>query len=304
MGRITARIGRTLAGILAAALMISGTSAAAEEIRLAPSADGNWVLNYGDDRCRLARYFGEGEQRSLLLLEQFAPGMSVALTAAGPPLRRIVRGNQVRVRFGPSTREAPPFDPPEAEFEGVGPALFIPGIAPVVDPDASAAFLQNAEVNGLPQIDPAAAAAIEWLGISGRNLDLVFEFGSLENAVTVLNHCTLDLVKFWGLDPQQHLTMTRMAAAENMEQVAREVQEAYPMRAVARGEQATLVMRAVVRADGTVGDCAISQATVTETFQSPACDVFRRYARFAPALDADGQPMASFYATTIVYTIH
>ena len=38
-------------------------------------------------------------------------------------------------------------------------------------------------------------------------------------------------------------------------------------------------------------------------FQQVACDTLMRYARFDPALDADGNTIASFYTTTIQYRV-
>lgn len=61
-------------------------------------------------------------------------------------------------------------------------------------------------------------------------------------------------------------------------------------------------LRVIVNPQGRVEDCAIIKATETEKLELPACKVMED-ATFEPALDAAGQPMRSFYATTITYVI-
>ncbi len=92
---------RVASALLAAAFGLGGTTAAtAEQIVLKPS--GNWVLDYASDKCRLARTFGEGEQRVVLLLDQHEPSASFAWTVAGPPVDRIRSRRRLDVQFGPS----------------------------------------------------------------------------------------------------------------------------------------------------------------------------------------------------------
>jgi hypothetical protein len=39
-------------------------------------------------------------------------------------------------------------------------------------------------------------------------------------------------------------------------------------------------------------------------FDEHACKTSMRYARFEPALDANGVPVASFFMTTVVYQVY
>ena len=57
--------------------------AAAEPVRLQPSS--SWVLDYGDENCRLIRTFGEGQEKVTLVFESDAPHQ-MDMLATGKPL--------------------------------------------------------------------------------------------------------------------------------------------------------------------------------------------------------------------------
>ena len=68
------------------------------DLVLQPS--GGWQLKYADDSCRLARLFGEGENKTLLVLERYEPGDEFMLVVAGASLGKS-KSEKVRYRFGP-----------------------------------------------------------------------------------------------------------------------------------------------------------------------------------------------------------
>ena len=61
-------------------------------------------------------------------------------------------------------------------------------------------------------------------------------------------------------------------------------------------------MRVIVEADGSVSECFVENSTETERLESPACREMLK-SEFEPARDAEGQPMRSFYASSISYVI-
>ena len=61
-------------------------------------------------------------------------------------------------------------------------------------------------------------------------------------------------------------------------------------------------MRAIIDETGAVSECVIVNATVTERLESPACKSMKE-AKFTPALDAQGKPFKSYYATSVTYQI-
>ena len=93
-----------------------------------------------------------------------------------------------------------------------------------------------------------------------------------------------------------------MVKWKNEKKIARRIQKKYTRSALNRGEQAILRMRVIVEADGTVSECEIYDATKTERIETNACEEMDR-AEFDPALDANGNPMRSFYTSNIIYQI-
>lgn len=134
----------------------------------------------------------------------------------------------------------------------------------------------------------------------GREVRL--ETGPLGEAFKVLNQCTLDLLRDWGLDAERHLTMQSGPRWINQAALTRKITANYPTGALAQGEQAIMRMRVIVNEQGAVESCTILKATDTERLESPACRVMQG-ARFEPARDAAGQPFRSLYVTSITYRI-
>jgi len=128
-----------------------------------------------------------------------------------------------------------------------------------------------------------------------------FETGNLKDAFEALNTCTSDLLKDWGLDPAKHASYTPVNWT-NQDEVTKKIQRLYPTAALNRGEQAIFRMLVIVDEQGTVTDCQINAATNVDALASPACQEMSD-ASFSPAIDENGNPMRSFYATTVSYQI-
>ncbi|MEM7665480.1 MAG: TonB family protein [Pseudomonadota bacterium] len=102
---------------------------------------------------------------------------------------------------------------------------------------------------------------------------------------------------------EKHLSATRLPKWKNQSSVVRRIQATYPVDALGRGEQGIFRMRVIVSETGKVTGCVINNATVQDRLESPACKAMRK-AEFEPALDADGKPFQSYYATSITYRVN
>lgn len=273
---------------------------------LQPSS--RWVLDYAETHCRLVRVFGEGRDQVTLVLEQYKPSDEVSLTLVGEPLERFGRRDEVDMRFGPlhsEGRSTPfktgTFGPPRSTALIFGGVDFDPAAPDPAAPGEDEAAAMPEVEDRLPQLQPATGAQIEWLTIGSGRRAVRLQVGAMGDVFTALNQCSTDLLRHWGLDADRHRTLTRMAHPENFPEVARAIQRFYPDAALRAGEQARLEVRMIIEADGSISDCSIAEATSAEYIESPACREFSRRARFAPALDAEGQPMKSYYSTGVVY---
>jgi len=168
-----------------------------------------------------------------------------------------------------------------ASFAGIGPVP-ADGTAPVAPPYDRATEL-------------AAARGITALSLTeGLSLPVRFETGSLAPPIEVMQACTDDLVKFWGLDPDQHKTMTAVAVANPVPGGVLPM-GTIPFTEFAKFGGGANQVRLMIGADGKPTSCAIYQPTLDAALNDRICKMIVDKATFQPARDAAGQPMATYW---------
>lgn len=263
---------------------------------LTPSSE--WHLDYAEEKCRLARTFGEGENRHILYIDQAAPSERFDLTAAGPAFKNFPASGAIDLQFGEAINQRN-YRAKKGNFKSFGPALIYSRIT------MSAEAEGNVDANDIPfqLLDAEGAKTIDFIAFGRGKRKVTFATGELFPVLSAINTCTLDLIRSWGVDPDKHRTMTRSATWKNPTVVASRVQASYPAAALSRGERAIFNLRIIIDEAGAVIECKLSNATKASHLESPACKAFSK-AKFEPALDADGQPMRSYYTTAIIYDIN
>jgi TonB family protein len=259
-------------------------------------SDTPWIVNFAPDKCRLSSQFGDEDNRHYLFFEQHYPSRMAGMTIAGPALKRFRSRRQTALRFydGQEELETEPFT---GEVDTIGNAV----IYPMVHVKGGTGSFES-NITGLARLDIELADKVEYVAVRQRGREVRFETGPLGEAFKVLNTCTQDLVREWGLDVERHLTAQKMPKWLNAERISGRISRDYPTSALYRGEQAILRMRVIVGEDGRVERCEIGEATKTKRLKSPACAEMEN-ARFEPAKDAEGQPFRSYYATSLRYMI-
>jgi hypothetical protein len=261
---------------------------------------GQWNLDYGQTDCLLQRGFEKDGQRYLVTIKQNAPGQTFGLTLAGPELKRLLAVKGLSLAL--SDR---------------GPIPIRQTVLSGKTPDYGTAFVINAVmldgpptpvIDSMPQlrgigIDPVQAARADRIVLTnGKGQKGVwFETGSLTPAFAALNTCTDDLLKQWGLDPQQHRSYIP-PVMRDAKLLTKLLLRDYPTRAVSFGESGFFSFRVIVEIDGTVSSCHI-EARTKVNYLDPRCEEVLRIVKFDPAKDAQGNPMRSFYSTSINYLI-
>lgn len=289
--------------LLAVAVLALVTHPAqAREVVLRPAPDSKWLVNYGESSCRLLRDFGIGEEHTLLMMEQFAPGSGFSLMLAGTPTDEFARDRTVMLSFGPDPLGPRQVHGTRSHFGDFGGALIWSSVyldSATADPETD----EDAEMEQPPhiQILPELTQQVDRLQLTSGGDTLRLDGARLGEAMATLNQCSLARLTEWGLDRDKHLTMTRPATADNFPEIARAVAQGYPRAALRMREQANLHLRLLVDEQGAISDCRVTDMTQTQNISTTACDDFARLARFEPALDAAGQPMKSFYATNILF---
>ncbi|MEM7665481.1 MAG: hypothetical protein AAF250_06450 [Pseudomonadota bacterium] len=157
---------------------------------IAPSSQ--WSVDYGVTKCRLARIFGEGDNRHLLFIEQSQPGRTFGLTVAGPEVKRFRSLRTTKMHFfdGQEPKRTEPF---KGEIEGYGDAVIYSSIS--LEKGDESASEDDSEITTLPQLDPIFADQVEYVALrqSGRKVRLAT--GPLGEPFKVLNDCTQDMVR-------------------------------------------------------------------------------------------------------------
>jgi TonB family protein len=79
--------------------------------------------------------------------------------------------------------------------------------------------------------------------------------------------------------------------------------EDYPDAAVLLGQEGDVEVRLTISADGKPTDCTIVQSSGYPALDNTTCAKFKARARFSPALDGVGRPMASTWTQTVHWRI-
>ncbi|MFD2987422.1 energy transducer TonB [Sphingopyxis terrae] len=303
MGRVTYRRSSVVAAAMLSLLTAPNAGAKPKEpLHLQPSS--KWLLNYADDSCRLARQFGEGDDKVMLVMDRFEPGDGMRMSFFGKPARTSRMDGDAKIRFGPDQAEQEiGFYP--GRGDGKTPALVLRSevrIAPRSEAE-NAAYdaARNAGDFGFrwSMVTPVEEAAVTWIEVgSPVSRPFVLETGSMGNAFAALSKCTDELLDHWGIDVARHATMTRpVTPISDPGQWIRSGD--YPQEMLWQGQRALVQFRLNVDASGKPTACHIQQTTRAKEFDDAVCKSIMRRAEFKPALDADGKPMASYWLSSV-----
>ena len=220
---------------------------------------------------------------------------------SGPGFRRFRYGPKTKVHSfdGQEPLKTEPYDGETKEF---GNALIYRNLNLELGEGLSDKKAASATqtISSRPFLDTDFADKVQYLNFQQGKRSVRLKTGPLGDAFKVLNQCTGSLITEWGLDLDQHKTMTRRPEWTNQAPIARRIQGTYPKTALRKGESGIFRMRVIVDEAGTVAECVMNKTTVAESLDSPACREMKN-AKFTPALDANGKPMRTYYATSITY---
>lgn len=293
------------AGALALAANI-GPAHAEEVSRVELEPSSQWLLDYSETRCRIARAFGEGDDRAALYLEQYEPSDEISWLVAGSLVEGLRSRRKFTVQFGPGLA---PYEIESDVILSLGDLGASVRGQDVAEPeedephesidDSSKWSVENPV--GLPALSPERGRSIDWIEFSRRDRRYRLNTGNLGSVFEAMNTCMDDLVVHWGGDPEVLRTRATPPRPTNLRRVVTHVQRHYPERAVRRGENADLNIRVMVDEKGKVVSCHITDMTLAENFDDFACDVFNDIAKFEPARDTSGKAIASYYVTRVIY---
>lgn len=296
-----------LACVAVAPLLIG----AAEPVRLPPVSP--WVLDYAEDSCRLGRTFGTAADPTVLLFESASPG-SMSMLAIGKPLGGA--GRKVTAQFLPGgyTDDGEPARSadgrkPAALWSSV--SVMSAALAAELKAKWEAESKRQRKDQRPPSVDlgereaiklqqKAFAAATTGVAIEARrNRPVILETGSLGRAMTMLEQCTKDQLRYWGVDPAIEEKIVRRPWAPAPHQWFDSAD--YPASAINRGQQSVVEFRLLVDATGRPTKCTTLSHVDAPAFQKVVCGILMARARFQPAELADGTKVPSYYSSSVTW---
>jgi TonB family protein len=117
-------------------------------------------------------------------------------------------------------------------------------------------------------------------------------------AVRALRQCASDALRQWGVDEAALNALRRRPLTTNGFGITA---ADYPVDALHERQQGRVVMRLTVSADGRATACAPVASSRDPRFDDAACRAALSRARFTPALDAAGQPVAAQIVTSVTF---
>jgi hypothetical protein len=280
---------------LCVSLLGQPCSAAEKERRVFAPA-GPWVMNYAENSCQLVRNFEVGEDQMTVAFERFEIGPATRLGLAGTSLRAWSRATQARFRYLPEGDER------ESELLRTqlsdGRETYLISSAAFLAPEQGQAIMKNwqgaASLAEFDREDLAAAAQTTSIIISeGFRDEPELLLGPMGDAVKLMQGCTFDLVKSWGVDPLAVAAMSRPPKPIDRPSTWLNIND-FPSPLRRAGLGGVVQVRLIVDPAGRVDDCRVETEEPGE-FEIAVCDALRARARFTPALDADGQPMRTYW---------
>ncbi len=268
-----------LVGVLLAVSLVA-SPAMAQDAPVVFEPATNWQIDYAQDGCYLDRAFGEEDSRIFFRIGQRRIEPRVDLTLGSETMRVDI--DDIAVRFLPNDQPA--------EFGSVG--------------RIEASGFEGVIFSGL-SIGPEAVGN----GASALQIDGVFdnavrlETGDLAPAMEAMDSCMSDFYREMGVDPDVQFSLSRPAMRKNFQYTARLVMNAYPSEMVRRRIEADVSLTVVVDPDGRVTQCSGTGPSEYPQFLEAACEVMTEHARYEPALDADGNPVATLDGLTTSYRL-
>jgi Gram-negative bacterial TonB protein C-terminal len=271
-----------------------------EPIRLKPSSA--WTLDYAEHGCRMVRAFGEGENKSHIILSRYHPNEQFSLIVAGK-LFKLSGPTDVRLQFGAAEAEQKIFS--YGGSSGDSPAIIISSVMRLAPPtEAEQKLLDRAKGDERREIELAPISAerqkaIKYLRV-GKPLrnDVTLELGAMDKPMAAMSKCVDNLLTTWGIDVEKHKTLTRRALALTNPSNWLNSDD-YPKDMLVDRQPALVEFRLDVDEMGKATGCYIQATTKPKEFDDAVCKGIMRRAKFDPALDAEGKPMKSYYKNRV-----
>ena len=155
----------------------------------------------------------------------------------------------------------------------------------------------------LRTLDPADVAHLSSFELVEEDSHVArLMLGGMGEPIKALNACTDELLTHWGIDVAAHKTRSRGVIPKSNPGAWISAGD-YPIDLMRAGTQGVVHFRLDVDERGRATRCSIQQSTRPAEFDRVVCSKISRNARFEPALDSAGEPMKSYWRSTVRFEL-
>lgn len=248
-------------------ISISALTTVQSEDAIPLPPNGKWIVEEKLDRCEASRTFGP-EEFSFKITSR--PNSPYILEFQFKQPVDVRYGEKIGVKLGDNAQEV---HLPSMIFSQSGRGM--PSVVTVkID-------------NELVERNDITTIKIS----SEREVISYLSLPNISTLISVLKTCSTGLLSKFGIDPatQAEIAVSPKAHTEFRPGVS----NIYPRDAFIAGAQGTAYGRIHITADGAVSDCVIVISSGSASLDKASCEQATKATRFRPALDKNGQLVAS-----------
>ena len=264
-----------------ATVILASALASQPATALAPTS--KWYVDYATDACTVGRAFGSPKKPIVFAIIADAMGHGVTVELIDSRVAGTMQKRAVEVRFAPNAL----------------PIAFDGATVPI-GPDAMQKLSFNLDEEGMRRLAGATSLAIGVRATSPTMLDLP----GLAAAMAALEKCRVDLVVSWGMSEAEQRRVKVLAKV--LPPLTRRYvfdTDDYPTEALRNHQSGATSVRIRVEADGRLSDCTVTRSSGSQALDATTCRVIKQRARYSPARDDAGTPIASIDTVKIKWTI-
>jgi len=232
-------------------------------------AGSGWQVDYGDQRCLAGRRYTVGKTSLTFAIEPDTDGRGA---------RFIIRPDRVPARAMPGWHKA------KLTLDGA-----VIGEDQVIWPDQAGGVTL---FSGSHQADDEALlplASARTLTLESSALSAAIPLGAMAKVMPLLEDCNAGLLASWGYS---RADQARLAVKPQGKLLRFFNPNDYPPDSRRLGRQGEVAVRYTIGADGKASGCAVRMTSGDAALDQATCTVIDRRARFEPARDTAGRPMA------------
>lgn len=255
---------------------------------------GKWNLDYDHGACSIWGKFGEGNAEVLLRMTRYDPESDWVELAV----------------YGSRFESNSPFTFAKTDFNSNGSAITSQAINGKAD-DRAFVLIGNRNL-----LDQPIRSTKDYIALTHEQQDAVTDItikigysssfrlplGPGGKVWAALRTCTADLVRIWGFDPEVQATLSQPPKPLGNWWYWLQSFD-YPEEALVQGRFGIVHFWLDIEADGRVSGCHVQRENKSSEFEKITCAKILQRARFAPATDKNGNPVRSYFASGVNWSL-